>query len=348
MEHPILKSENYRLFGTAKNGREIHLNTISNKNGMELSVCDFGATITALKVPLNNHEKIDVVLGFDDGESYEQSFLNNSSPFFGAAVGLHAGRINEGKININGQKIQLDSNFGKHHLHGGKINLSNQIWTLIDVENGENPSLSYEITTPAKQSNYPGSATVKVTYQLLENNSLKIIFTATTTADNPINLTQHSYFNLNGHQHSVENLKLKINAKQYLETNTDLIPTGKKLSITDTPFDYTAFKPCPTSIDTSFVLDQHEAAILYNENNQLCMHVSTNQPSVHIYVGGQCDENLKCKEDAHYHQLSGICFETQNFPDAPNHPEFPNSILRQGETYLQETIFQFKNNCEHK
>jgi aldose 1-epimerase len=343
MKHPSLQVEKYSLFGKTKKGSEIFLSTISNKNGMELSVCDIGATITSLKVPLGNSEKIDVVLGFENGENYEQSFINSNAPFFGAVVGLNAGRINNGIINVNGHQIQLDTNFGKHHLHGGKINLSNQIWTLIDVTNGENPSLSYEITTPANQNNYPGSVTVKAIYQLLENNSLKIVFTATTTTDNPINLTQHSYFNLNGQQHSIENLQLKLTAKKILETNADLIPTGNMLSVTDTPFDFKEYKACPKSIDTSFVLDQQYAASLYCPENRLRMNVSTNQPSVHIYVGGQCNEDLKCKDGATYHRLSGICFETQNFPDAPNHENFPNSILKPDETYYQETIFQFDN-----
>ena len=345
MGHPNLEATNQRLFGTTKNGNKIYLNNISNKNGMALSVCEFGATITSLKIPLNNHEKIDVVLGFDNVTNYEQSFLNNTSPFFGTVVGLNAGRIKNGIVNINGQSIQLETNFGKHHLHGGKINLSNQIWTLIDVNNGENPSLTYEITTPANQENHPGWATVKVTYQLLENNSLKVILTAITTAAYPINLTQHSYFNLNGHQHNMDNLQLKLTAKQYLETDAELIPTGNKLSVTDTPFDYTAFKSCPTSIDTSFVLDQQDAAILYNENNHLCMRVSTNQPCVHIYIGGKCDDGLIGKEGVSYHQFSGICFETQNFPDATNHPTFPSSILKPNEKYYHETTFQFDNNC---
>jgi aldose 1-epimerase len=345
MGHPKFHAAKHKLFGTLKNGSEIFLSSISNKNGMELSVCDYGATITSLKIPINNSETIDVVLGFDNVENYEQSFLNNASPFFGAVVGLNAGRINNGIININGQHIQLETNFGKHHLHGGKINLSNQIWTLIGTSSGENPSLSFEITTPAYQGNYPGSVTVKATYQLLENNSLLITLSATSTADTPVNLTQHSYFNLNGHQHTIDNLELKLTAKQFLETENELIPTGKMLPVENTAFDYTEFKTCPTSIDTTFVLNQNKAAILYNPNNSLCMRVSTNQPAVHIYVGGKCDEGLIGKEGITYQQTSGICFETQNFPDAPNHDEFPSSILKPNEKYFHETIFQFDNNC---
>jgi len=344
MGHPKFQLAKHKLFGTSKNGRDIFLSTISNKNGMEISVCDFGATITSLKVPLNDSEKIDVVLGFDNAENYELSFLNNASPYFGAVVGLNAGRINNGRFNLNGQSIQLETNFGKHHLHGGKINLSNQIWNLIEVVSGENPSLTYETTTPTHQGNYPASVTVKALYQLLENNSIKIILTATTTSDCPVNLTQHSYFNLNGHQHNIDNLQLKLTAKEILETDKDLIPTGNKINIENTTFNYTEFKDCPTSIDTTFVLSQNIAAELFNPNNGICMHVITNQPAVHIYVGGKCDDGLIGKEGVTYNRLSGICFETQNFPDAPNHPNFPSSILKPGETYFQETIFQFESN----
>ena len=344
MGHPKFQVAKHKLFGITKNSSEIFVSSISNKNGMEISVCDFGATLTSLKIPQNHSEKIDVVLGFDNAENYEQSFFNNASPFFGAIVGLNAGRIKNGLVNINGQHIQLETNFGKHHLHGGTINLSNQIWNLVETSSGENPSLTFEITTPTQQGNYPGAVTVKATYQLLENNSLKIILNATTTSDCPVNLTQHNYFNLNGHQHSIDDLQLKLTAKQFLETDTELIPTGKKLSVKNTSFDYTEFKACPKAIDTTFVLDQEYAATLYNPNNSLCMHVSTNQPAVHIYIGGQCDEGLIGKDGITYKRTSGICFETQNFPDAPNHDEFPSSILKPNEKYIHETTFKFEFN----
>ncbi|MEN9335510.1 MAG: Aldose 1-epimerase [Bacteroidota bacterium] len=331
-----------RLFGFTQKEKEVYVRTIRNQNGMELTVSDLGATITSLKVPMSEYSTIDVVLGFENAEDYEASFSLPSPPFLGCAVGPFAGRINKGRFTLNGAVIQLDSNLGMHHIHGGNRNLSNQVWRFKSATLDDNPSLTYTITTLENQGNYPGATTVMVTYQLLENNALKVTFHATATQDTLVNLTQHSYFNLNGHNQSVKGMQLKLFAATYLDTDYELIPSGKFIPVKDSIHDYSSVSECPQSIDTTFVINQPLAATLFSPKNKLRMDVFTNQPAVHVYVGGNCFNQIKGKEQADYHPLSGICFETQNYPDAPNHAHFPNAFLKKGEAYLQETLFQFK------
>ena len=191
--------------------------------------------------------------------------------------------------------------------------------------------------------NFTGELTVQVKYELTEDNELKVVYTATTTEDTIVNLTQHSYFNLDGHSSDISNQTLIVNSEKILETNEELIPTGNFVSLKNHPFDFSATKTCPTSIDNTFVLENESAATLFSPKNKIKMSVTTNQPAVHIYVGGNCFDKIKGKETVNYHSQSGICFETQNFPDAPNHSHFPNSILKKGILYKNQTTFKFEN-----
>jgi aldose 1-epimerase len=345
MSHSIENGQKnlaHRPFGTTSQGQEVFVHTISNGNGIELSVCDYGATITSLKIPVRNpRHPVDVVLGFNHVKDYEESFLLLSPPYLGAAVGPYAGRINRSSFKLNGRLIQLPSNLGIHHLHGGPRNLSNQIWNFLGAKLGENPSLSFEFTTQNDPHYYPGVISIQLTYQLLESNALKVIFQAKGTEDTPLSLTQHSYFNLNGHDQTVEGMLLQLYANRYVQTDSNLVPTGTLLLVEDTPYDFRKVTPCPHAVDTSFVLEQSKAATLYSPKTGLRMDVFTNQPIVHVYVGGNCAGQLLGKESNYYHALSGICFETQQFPNAPNQPQFPSALIRCGETYYHETVFQF-------
>ena len=201
-----------------------------------------------------------------------------------------------------------------------------------------------EYVSPSNEENFPGQLTTQVTYTLTKENELKVDMMAISNRDTIINLTQHTYFNLDGHSEGVVNQELFVNANKTLETNIDNIPTGKFFEIARSPFDFSLPKECPTKIDNTFVLNDNlkEAAILFSKKNSLKMSVFTNQPAVHIYVGGNCFNQIRGKENASYHPLSGICFEAQNFPDAPNHEHFPNPVLKKGESYNHKTIFKFE------
>jgi aldose 1-epimerase len=331
------------VFGKLPNNQDVHAYTLRNKNGCELTVINYGATITSLKIPTDTTNKVDVVLGFDSLEAYCNSYDLPSAPYFGAVIGRYAGRINEASFTLNSKNINLTTNHKTHQLHGGNEGFSQKIWRVIQQTTEDNPSITLEYYSEALEENYPGAVTVKVTYTLTENNELKVGFWAKSSEDTIINLTQHSYFNLNGHCSSVENLKLQVHSKNIVETTNELIPTGKFTDLQNHAFDFSTFKDCPTHIDTTFVLEDNRAAVLYSESSNLQMTVTTTQPAVHIYVGGNCFDTILGKEHAKYHPLSGICFETQNFPDAPNHSHFPNAILKKDEIYTHETVFQFES-----
>jgi aldose 1-epimerase len=339
----IYDSLNTKLFGTTPDNQAVHCYTLANKKGMECTVINYGATITSLKIPTPNGEKSDVILGFDTLEDYINSFDLPSAPYLGAVVGRFAGRINNASFILNGEKIQLTKNHNSHQIHGGLNGFSQKFWKVTAINYDENPSITLEYTSLDNEENFPGELNVKATYTLTENNELKVTFQAKSTEDTIINLTQHSYFNLDGHSKDITSQKLFINAKNILETSKELIPTGNYIDLKNHKFDFLVPKNCPTSIDNTFVLEGKEAAVLYSENTKIKMTVITNQPGVHIYVGGNCFGQIKGKENTDYHPTSGICFETQNFPDAPNHNYFPSSVLRKDEEYLHQTTFKFEN-----
>lgn len=333
------------LFGVMADGKVVNSYELTNKRGAKLKVINYGATVTSLKIPLKSGEMVDVVLGFDTLENYINSFDLESAPYLGATVGRYAGRINNATFNLNGEIIHLDKNNNGHSLHGGKDNFSKKVWEVKNVNEGCSPSITFSYLSPANEGNYPGDLSVELTYTLSENNELIIEYNAQTTEDAVLNLTHHSYFNLDGHDSSVSEQELIVNSHKMLETTTENIPTGRVLNLENNAFDFNQPKPCPSKIDNTFVIEKENelAASLFNKKNNLRMSVYTNQPGVHIYVGGNCFNAIKGKENADYHSLSGICFETQNFPDAPNHDHFPSSVLRKGERYFHKTIYKFQS-----
>ncbi|MCF8320730.1 MAG: galactose mutarotase [Flavobacterium sp.] len=333
-----------KLFGTMPNGDAVYSYELKNNNGIEVKIINYGATITSLKIPLKSGIMIDVVLGLDSLEDYIKSYEIGGSPYFGATVGRYSGRINKGLFTINNNVYQLEKNLNSHSLHGGNIGFSQRNWEVVKITEGKNPSISLYYFSPNNESGFPGDLKVELNYTLTENNELSIEYLATTSEDTIVNMTNHSYFNLEGPAETVANQDLYINSKTLLETNADNVPTGVLLNVVNSPNDFSSTKKCPDKIDTSFVLNKENkiAASLYSEKNNLKMLVFTDQPSVHIFVGGKYDDQLTGKEKMKYQSNSGICFETQNFPDAPNHPHFPNSVLKKDETYLQKTVYKFE------
>jgi aldose 1-epimerase len=334
-----------KFFGNLPDGGVIDSCELTNKNGMQLKVITYGATVTSLKIPLKNDKFLDVVLGFDTMEAYLNSFQLKGAPYFGATVGRYAGRINNSTFSLNGKSIDLNSNNNGHSLHGGNSGFSQKQWKIKNVTEGKNPSITLSYFSPNGEENYPGDLSIDLTYTLSDHNELIIEYVATTSEDTVINLTHHSYFNLDGHNSTILEQDLSINSNKILETNEHNIPTGQFLNLENNLFDFNQAKKCPQTIDTTFILNDGEkiSASLFSPKNNLEMLVYTNQPAVHIYVGGNCFNVIKGKENADYHPLSGICFETQNFPDAPNHGHFPNAVLRKDEVYQHKTMYKFQN-----
>ena len=319
---------------------KISLYKLINKNGIEANFTNYGATILSLLIPTKNG-KIDVVLGFDSVAEYIKAYEIGASPYFNSIIGRFAGRIKNAQFELNGKTIQLDQNHGKNHLHGGKHQLSNVAWNFENY-NEETNTLSFSYLSKANEF-YPGDVTIEVDYTLTDNNQLNIKYKATTTEDTLLNLTNHAYFNLDGISGNTLDQKLQINAEKFLELDSENIPTGKFIPMENHAFDFRNPKNVVAGIDHCFVLKNHTApvAILESVKNDLKMKVYTDQPAVQIYVGGKTSNELLNKDSVEFHTESGICFETQVFPDAPNHADFPNAILRKGETYLQDTTFEF-------
>lgn len=334
-----------KLVDFTSEGSDVSLYELTNKNGMQLKVTNFGATITALKMPLKNGEIVDVVLGFDTLESYSKRFVMEGAPYFGATIGRFAGRIDNSEFALNGTSIHLKKNHKNHSIHGGNGGFSKKTWRVKNVNNGNNPSIMLSYFSPDQEENFPGDLTVELTYTLSDANELMIDYTASTTKDTVVNLTHHSYFNLDGHKSIVSEQELMVNSHRMLETTNDNIPTGRFLNVANCPFDFTLPRKCPAKIDNTFILNKENefAASLFNKKNNLKMSVYTNQPGVHIYVGGNCFNAVQGKENADYHALSGICFETQNFPNAPNYKHFSNSVLKKEELYDHKTIYKFQS-----
>lgn len=331
-----------KYFGTLPNGTIIYEYTLQNKNNFQVTVINYGASIKSLKVPLSNDRNVDVVLGFESLEDYVNSFRLPSAPYFGAVIGRYAGRIHNAAFELNGRKINISKNHNPNHLHGGFTSFSNAYWEVIELKSN---TITLQYTSLNNEENYPGEVTTKVTYTLTDNNELEVSFLANTSEDTIINLTQHSYFNLDGHTATIKNQTLFVNSNKNLETTTDNIPTGRFIELKGNNFDFSIPKECPLTIDTTFVLNQENelAATLFSKKNKIKMLVFTNQPAVHIYVGGNCFNQINGKENANYTTISGICFETQNFPDAPNHNHFPSAILKKDQTYHHKTTFKFEN-----
>jgi aldose 1-epimerase len=334
-----------KLFGLTPENEEILAFELSNKNGMKVQIINYGAAVTSLQIPVSNGRLIDVVLGFDNAASYLASYQLSGAPYFGTTVGRYAGRINKGTFTLNDKTFQLNINNNENTLHGGNIGFGARIWNVTNITSGDNPSITFRLLSADLDENFPGELQVDLTYTLSEENELKLEYKATTTEDTVINLTHHSYFNLDGHDASVLDQKLFIASDQILELDSHNIPTGNFTDLSGHDFDFTTAKNCPASIDNSFVIEATNDVVaqLYSSKHNLQMSVYTDQPSVHIYVGGKCTDTLKGKENITYHAASGICFETQNFPDAPNHSHFPNSVLRKGEAYHQKTVYKFEN-----
>lgn len=335
-----------KLFGLTPDNEVVDSCELTNENGMQVKVIGYGATVTSLKVPLKNGEFVDVVLGFDTLDSYIKSFGLASAPYFGSIVGRYAGRINDGAFSLDNTSYHLNKNNKGNTLHGGVEGFSQKVWKIKSKNEGLNPSVTLSYCSPDMEENYPGELSVELTYSLSEEDELIIEYKANTSKDTIVNLTHHSYFNLDGHVSNVLEQELIINAGKKLETTDEMIPTGRFLNTANSCFDFSRAEKCPSKIDATFVLDPDSklAASLFNKRNNLKMEVYTDQPAVHIYVGGNCFNAIKGKENADYHTTSGICFEAQNFPDAPNHKHFPNSVLRKDEVYVQKTSYKFISN----
>jgi aldose 1-epimerase len=345
-------------FGTLPDGRETKLYTLTNNHGMSAEVSDFGATLVSLTAPNRYGKLADITLGFDSIDGYASA----ENPYFGATAGRCGNRIACGRFTLDGKSYQLATNNDPGgipcHLHGGKVGFNQRLWT---VTKSSESSITLEYISRDGEEGYPGRLSATVTYTLTDDNELIWEAIATTDAPTLVNLVHHTYWNLSGEPgSSINDHVLQLHADRYLPTNAGLIPTGELTPVAGTPMDFTQ----PTAIgervqadfealklgggyDHCWVLTEPKAAGLAHvatvrdPKSGRVMELFSNQPAVQFYGGNFLDDTLAGKDGAVYKKRTGLCLETENFPDAPNQPDFPSAVLRPGEIYRHRMVHRF-------
>jgi aldose 1-epimerase len=333
-------------------GKRIDIFTLTNAAGMEVRAMTYGAIIMSWKAPDRAGRLGDIVLGFDDPARY----LKGDSPYFGAIVGRYGNRIAGARFTLDGKPYTLAANDGVNHLHGGTRGFDKVTWNGAIAKDNRGPSVAFTRTSPDGEEGYPGALTMRITYTLTARNELIVDYQATTDKPTVLNLTQHSYFNLAG-DGDILGHELRLNADRYTPVDKTLIPTGELATVDGTPFDFRKPTPIGARIgsehtqmqfgrgyDHNWVLARSggglsPAAELYDPKTGRTLQVSTTEPGLQFYSGNFLDGTLTGKGGQVYKHRSGLCLETQRFPDSPNKPNFPTTVLRPGETYRTQTVF---------
>ena len=339
-------------FGKMPDGKAVERFTLTNASGVELKAISYGGIITSLRVPDRTGKFDDVVLGFDSLDGYLKDH-----PFFGAIIGRYGNRIGKAQFTLDGKTYKLAANNDVNSLHGGTKGFDKVLWTVEPVGNN---ALAFTRTSPDGEEGYPGNLRTRVTYTLTDKNELIVEYHATTDKPTPVNLTQHSYFNLAGHASGdILGHELMINADRYTPVDAKLIPTGELAPVQGTPFDFRK----PTAIGARINNDhpQLKAGLGYDHNWVLnrtgtglelaarvrepktgrTLEISTTEPGIQFYAGNFLDGKLTGKGGAVYKHRTGFCLETQHYPDSPNQPRFPPTTLRPGAEYKTRTVFTF-------
>lgn len=327
------------------NKEQLKTITLHNASGMEVTIINFGGVITSIKVPVQG-KKIECVLGFNSFDEYVSDEYRNEYPYLGAIIGRNAGRIKYGKAIIEGKEVQLHCNLGKDQIHGGYVGFDSVFWDVISEEKGKNSSVTLQYISKDGEEGYPGEVTAQVTYTLTADNRLRVDYHGTTTAPTILNLTQHTYFNLNEHDTNVLNNSLQIKAEKYVPLEEGFFtPTGQRPPVAGTPLDYRSGQKVYPHTDNSFVREiapNEVMATLTNGEETLSMEVRTNHPVLHIYAGYYLPE-LEPAQRKTIGQNKGICFEAQGYADATKHPQFDSVVLLPNEEYNYFTEFKFNS-----
>ena len=343
-----------QAFGTVPEGR-VDLYTMTNSRGMEVRAMNYGGIIVSLRVPDKKGVLADVVLGFDTLDAY----LNNK-PYFGAIIGRYANRIANGKFTLNGAEYRLARNNGMNSLHGGLKGFDKVLWRGEQFENNQGIGVVFTYTSKNGEEGYPGNLKAKVTYTLTDQSELQIEYQATTDEATPVNLTNHSYFNLASEGNGdILKHNLILNADRFTPVESTLIPAGELRSVAGTPFDFTKPTAIGARIDTNneqlaiahgydhnFVLDRKGTGLelagrVDEPQSGRVLEVYTTEPGVQLYTGNFLDGTITGKHGYAYNKHAGLCLETQHFPDSPNHSNFPWTILKPEQTYNSRTVYKF-------
>ena len=339
-------------------GRVVERFTLANRHGLRVEVIPYGGIVRAVWVPGRDGQTANVALGFADLAGY----VEGNEPFFGCIAGRYANRIAGGRFSIDGEDFHLATNDGANHLHGGGRGFDKQLWDAEEVRDGERAGVRLSRTSPHGEEGYPGSLTAAISYGLDDENRLRIDYRAETDRATIVNLTNHSYWNLAGEgSGSIEGHVLRLAASRYTPVDASLTPTGELAPVAETPFDFTT----PTAIgariredhpqllhgkgyDHNFVFDRApgdasllELISLRDPSSGRTLTIATTEPGVQVYSGNYLDGSIVGASGRAYRQGDGIALETQHFPDSPNNPGFPSTVLRPGEVYASTTVFAF-------
>jgi len=343
-----------RYYGQTLEGDAVTSYTLTNNQGMTMEVINYGGIIVSLTAPDRAGKLQDVVLGFDSLQPYL-----HGNPFFGALVGRYGNRIAKGKFNLDGEEYALIQNNGENHLHGGTKGFDKVIWESQATDTPDGPMLQLSYTSAHMEEGYPGELSITVTYVLRNDNALQVDYTATTDRPTIVNLTQHTYFNLNPNSETILDHELTLNADHYLPVDVGLIPIGSLKKVIGTPFDFLDAHTVGERInsdhpqlvigggyDHCWVLNGPEgdlktAAVLFDPATGREMTVETTEPGVQFYSANFLNGSIKGKGKS-YQKRAALCLETQHFPDSPNRPEYPSVRLDPGETYRTTTVFKFR------
>jgi aldose 1-epimerase len=354
-EAPGTATINREPWGSTSDGA-VDRYTLTNGHGMRVQIITYGGAIQSIEVPDRHGLTGNVVLGFKDLQGY----LDHPGPYFGALIGRYGNRIARGRFTLDGQTFQVPLNNPPNSLHGGAIGFDKHIWEATPAAGHDAVSLTLQHASPDGDQGYPGTLTVTVTYTLGDGGGLRIDYRATTDAPTVLNLTNHSYFNLAGEgTRDIYDHQLQINASRFTPVDATQIPTGHLAPVDDTPFDFRR----PTAIgarirddnlqllhsggyDHNYVLDRHDdplslAVRVWEPVGGRTLTVHTTEPGMQFYSGNFLDGSFTGTSDRTYRQGDGFALETQHFPDSPNHPAFPSTVLRPGETYASTTVFRF-------
>lgn len=345
------------LFGHA-NGQQVDAYTLENRRGVRVVVLTYGGILQAIDAPDRDGNVANVELGFTNFDQYIAA-----APYFGALIGRYANRIARGRFDLNGQTYQLATNNGPNALHGGESGFDKRVWEARAIEDSNEPSVVLSRLSPDGEEGYPGNLQVEVTYTLTPANELRIAYRATTDQLTIVNLTNHSYFNLGGEgSGTVYEHQLQLNADQYTPVDATSIPTGEIDPVTGSPMDFSTSHRIGERIrerfeqlvfgrgyDHNYVLNRGEsesgdlvhAARLSDPRSGRVMDISTTEPGIQVYTGNLLDGTIYGTSDRAYRQGEAIALETQHFPDSPNQPHFPSTVLRPGDEYRSETIYAF-------
>jgi len=346
-----IKKENYGQV----DGRQVDIYTLRNTNGMQVRITNYGAIVQSLTAPDRNGKYEDVVLGYDKLEDYLKA-----TPYFGAIVGRYGNRIANGKFTLDGVEYTLATNNGVNHLHGGVKGFDKVVWDAEAIAGETTQSLKLTYLSKDGEEGYPGNLSCTVIYTLTGNNELQIEYEATTDKTTPVNLTHHGYFNLSGNCKSdILGHVLWINADSFTPVDSTLIPTGEIAYVKNTPFDFNDTIAIGARIneeneqlkfglgyDHNWALNDVDGSMtlqasLYDGTSGRLMEIHTVEPGLQFYSGNFLDGSNMGKGDKVYNYRNGLCLETQHYPDSPNKPEFPSTILQPGETYQTKTIYRF-------